>query len=94
MENTERFIQESVTFPTAIQEHMDYAIGIESNPVQFMKDPTITHEEVENQMKLMKVGKAAGPDGIKSKLYKITVDDKEIIGKITLFLNDTLTSGI
>ena len=59
---------EETNFSSDILEHMDLAFRIE--PIYKMETPSITINEVKEQIKKMKNGKAAGPDEIKAEVFK------------------------
>ena len=58
-----------------------------------MKKPIIYKTDVVKQIKLMKDGKSPGPDGIKVEVYKIILEDEDILNVITEAINKALETG-
>ena len=83
---------ESLQFNEQLIEHMDMAFRIEH--VYKMCDPEITLGEIKHQIEKMKVGKAAGPDGVKIDLYKCLCEDESIINNLKDLFNQVLVTGV
>ena len=83
---------ESLQFNEQLIEHMDMAFRIEH--VYKMCDPEITLGEIKHQIEKMKVGKAAGPDGVKIELYKCLCEDESIINNLKDLFNQVLVTGV
>ena len=58
-----------------------------------MKKPIIYKTDVVKQIKLMKDGKSPGPDVIKVEVYKIILEDEDILNVITEAINKALETG-
>ena len=61
--------------------------------VNSMKEVKITEDDVSKQIKKMKKGKAAGPDGLKIEMYKEAIKDKESLSLITKCYVNTIKEG-
>ena len=85
-------IREEITYPIEIREHMDMVMKTD-NQINRMDKVSFEEEEVEDIIKKVKKGKAAGPDGLKGELYKALTRSKICIKKLTSCLNKTLETG-
>ena len=80
-ENRERNIREQ------LREHLDMAFPIEKI-IRPMREPSITEKKVKSCLKRLKNKKAAGPDGLKSELYKTLGEDEECLKVLTKCLKN------
>ena len=74
---------ESQKYEIQLREHLDMCKKIVRSEVSSMKEVKITEDDVSKQIKKMKKGKAAGPDGLKIEMYKEAIKDKESLSLIT-----------
>lgn len=82
---------EEINFSSDILEHMELAFRIDH--IYKMETPNITPDEIKEQIKKMRNGKAAGPDEIKAEVYKCILDDNDLITMMAYLLNKTLEEG-
>ena len=80
---------ESVNIPRSLREHYDCAMEVEDT-IGNMREPIITEEEVKQQLKKLKIGKAPGPDKLKPELYKYMGSEQVFIQNVTKALNEIL----
>ena len=88
-----RFAYNEISFPINLLEHYDCVFRIDPQQTKIikpMKNPLITVEEVERQIKRMRTNKAPGPDGIKAELYKVMLENRELVSILTISLNGIL----
>ena len=83
-----RFIMygENGTADLILEEHIDLAYRVNRTPKK-MSYPIITDKEVQQYLKKVNNNKAAGPNGLKSDLYKTLGKDRKIVEKLTECLN-------
>ena len=89
--NRFEYERERRMFPEALIEHMEMAFHVDH--IFKMNTSRITVNEVIEQIKSMKNGKATGPDEVKAELYKCLIEDGNIITLLTDLLNDVLETG-
>ena len=82
----------NINIPVQISEHLDCTMPVNS-PIPHMKEPKISCEDVENQIKKLKPGKAAGPDSLKPELYKYLVENPRVISTLAKIFNKILETG-
>lgn len=70
-------IIENCQIPIQLLEHFDAVFKIEDNRI--MVDPVISQHDIEKHIQKLRPKSSPGPDGIKSELLKILVDDKKHI---------------
>ena len=78
--------KENRIYNKATREHFDLVMTT-YNDIKEMEECKIKEEEVEQILNKIKNKKAAGPDGLKSELYKILGKDKQCLETLTKCLN-------
>ena len=78
-----------VRFPVTARDHVDMAMALERTTGK-MDKVKITEEKVRNELKKIKRGKAAGPDGLKGELYIPIADSKKGLTALTNCLRNEL----
>ena len=81
---------DEISYSLPLRDHIDSSIKVVSSSIQAMKKPYINKSDVITQIKQMKDGKAPGPDGVKAEVYKILLEDDDLIETISVSLNKCL----
>ena len=76
-----QYVYENINIPESISEHYCMAMPVEKF-IKNMKKPIITLEDVENQIKKLRNGKASGPDQVKPELYKYLIENRQVMNHI------------
>ena len=76
-------------FPEEMADHIDTSMRREM-PAKNMTAVDITEEKVKKELKKIKSCKAAGPDGLKSELYKAMADNEKCLSALTRCFKEEL----
>ena len=76
-------------FPTEVRDHIDTALTLERS-IKKMESVELNKEKVKKELKSIKKGKAAGPDGLKGELYIPMAENEKCLTTITKCLKEEL----
>ena len=80
----------NIILPEILREHYDCTIILEEPSMVPMNNPQITATDLEKQIKKMKSGKAAGPNGLKIEMFKEILNHQEIKYKLVNAYNEII----
>ena len=87
---SQKLILKVIVYPNSnLYEHYDMHAKV--SYIGYMEDPHITTDDVTQQIREIKEWKSAGPDGIKSDLFKILGNDIQCINILTESMNKIIT---
>ena len=79
--------------PRVMREHIDAVAQVLTKNIIPMEKVVITEEDIRNQLKKLKEGKAPGPDGLKPELFRLMSKSEICIKALKTSYNSIIESG-